>query len=349
MRQTLLSIAILLAAALAGCGENEPPASTPSPGTLAPSTPAPTQTAARSTPAPAVNNNVVAPPKDARYTLFCQDIEGPDHTELANHQKQLWQQATGRREWYVIHQENDSILYFGYYRAYNDPKDPQTQQAQSDHQYIASLKNSVGDEPFAHSLFVPLDAPDPTAPPEWNLLNAKGFWSVEIGTCTGPDRKARAVDAVRDARAAGVEAYYFHGDGVSSICIGVFPEEAVAKQQAAVAKNNNANGGIAVVPGPIAGQVPPQVFNQHGQPMNVMSVQLVVQDPAMIAVMNQYPLHSVNGMEYPGKPSGVVQIPKKKMMNDEPMLTNRPNVDLLGGSSSESSSTPGGRLRSLGN
>ena len=39
---------------------------------------------------------------------------------------------------------------------------------------------------------MPLEKPDPDAPPEWNLANAPGYWSVQIAAFTKPGRKQAA-------------------------------------------------------------------------------------------------------------------------------------------------------------
>ena len=53
-------------------------------------------------------------------------------------------------------------------------------------------------------------------------------WSVQIAAYEGStQRKKFAVDAVRDARAEGVPAYYYHGPSISSVCVGAWPRAAV--------------------------------------------------------------------------------------------------------------------------
>ena len=82
------------------------------------------------------------------------------------------------------------------------------------------------------SLIVPIDSPDPVAPPEWNLANAKGYWSLQIAAYKdSPKRKEAAVEAVREARKNGVEAYYYHGETTSSS-----PSESRRRSSSSVAR-----------------------------------------------------------------------------------------------------------------
>src|SRR5437773_798635 len=75
-------------------------------------------------PAPAADPNAAPiPPKDAQYTLYCQAVAGSDHVERANQFKNQLLQSTPLKDWYVIHQETDSVLYYGFYRSIDNPKD----------------------------------------------------------------------------------------------------------------------------------------------------------------------------------------------------------------------------------
>ena len=79
-----------------------------------------------------------------------------------------------------------------------------------------------------HCGFVPLASPDPESPPEWNLFNkdiqkaprdpSRAYWSLQIMAFRANSlRKAAAVQAVAALRKQGIEAYYFHGEEISSV------------------------------------------------------------------------------------------------------------------------------------
>jgi hypothetical protein len=138
---------------------------------------------------------------------------------------------------------------------------------------------------------------DPDAPPEWDLRNAKGYWSLQIGAYRGsPDRKQAAVEAVREARAAGLEAYYYHGKSISSVLIGAWPREAVKSQDQASAKAGDPHKTVMVLPQ----ELPPgtrtdNIVTADGQPVEVVVPRVEPVDPTMIQDMKDYPTNAVNG------------------------------------------------------
>src|SRR5262249_14709635 len=52
-----------------------------------------------------------APPKDAQWTIYCFTIKGADHVPQANRMKDDLMRTTNLRGWYVVHQEEHSVLY----------------------------------------------------------------------------------------------------------------------------------------------------------------------------------------------------------------------------------------------
>jgi len=348
-----LASAVLIGLALS-CSEAPPPAA--SEGNLSASAAPPPKIAAASpnlTPAaPAIDS----PPKDARYTIYCLGVPGPDHTARANQIKLLWQRATQRRDWYVVHQDDQSLVYFGYYRSISDPKDHDSARAIADRQMIQNLTDSAGDHPFEQAMLMPLDAPDPTAPPQWNLVNAKGAWTLEIAVYKGPGRKAAAVDSVRQARAQGIEAYYYHGASASSVCIGTWPEEAVTQQMHGNVQPSDPSETVTVVPDSLAERLPDAMPDPEGNQTRVIHNGAQIADPTLLAAKQQYPTHAFNGDEdmimVNGKAvpreSAVVAIPHSADAPSAPLATQRPAVDLLGGNDGGDDPATGGRLRSMG-
>jgi hypothetical protein len=295
-----------------------------------------------------------APPRNARYTIYCLAVTGPDHTARANQIKLIWSQATQRKDWYVVHQDDQSLVYFGYYRSI-DSGDRDSARAAADRKMIQNLKDTIGDQPFQQAMLLPLDAPDPTAPPQWNLVNAKGAWSLEIAVYKGPDRKQAAVDSVKQAREQGIDAYYYHGPSASSVCIGTWPEEAVTQQAMGASQGSDPSQPLMVVPDPLAAQMPNTFTDKEGNQGKVVHPGAQIVDPTLQAAMLKYPTHSfngyvdtimVNGKATP-RSSAVVPIPHSDQGTDTPaMATQGPAVQLLGG---DNSSNGGGGLRSLGN
>jgi hypothetical protein len=305
-----------------------------------------------------------APPADAQWTLYCAAVDGPGHIEQANSVKAQLIKLTGDqglRNWYVIHQDTQSVLYYGFYRTIDDPKDKkETQRAQADRQRIAALTDQQGNKLFKHVFFVQVNAPDPTAPPEWNLCNADGYWSLEIAAYKdSPHRKEAAVESVRAARAQGIQAYYYHGDSISSVCIGAWPKSAVRDGDDAVEAPASAQE-VIVLPHAIPGMDQMQFRSREtGERIRTVAPESKIIDPSLQAMMAKYPTHSVNGLVMENKvkqqdgsfktvqdPSFVVKIPHPEAsiltQSDEP-----PAPQLLNPTGAQS--TPGeGKLKSIG-
>lgn len=330
------------------------------------------QAAAGST-APKGNSKGDVPPADAQYTIFCQVVRGPGHVQRSMELKQDLIHETGRDGWHLIHGADDSKIYFGYYRTFNDPEhEPQeTARAQRDRIFIQGLKDPLGELRFRDSLFEPVGSPDPEAPREWDLANTppNEFWSLQVGAYQGsPERKKYAVDAVRDMRAHGIEAYYFHGDTISSVCVGAWPRLAVKEQD--VRDDAHATdpsqtilviGGTTLPPG-----VDPHVYDKDGRPMLMLAPKLEIVDESMKSAMKQYPNHAVNG-EIHGKivkgqtipdPSFLVQIPHDPNAGVAGAVDNQQDVVRSGAAAAAAAildqqrpaqpSQQPGRLRSIG-
>ena len=171
---------------------------------------------------------------------------------------------------------------------------------------------------------------------------------------------------MRDARKNGVPAYYFHGPTASSVCIGVWPKEAV-REEGVQADPNDPNGNaivstdaahdVVVLPQPLDPSL--QIKNRDGQRVREITPHNEIVDPSLMATMARYPTHAVNGevlsdsvpdpqnpgkMNAVSKPSLLVKVPK-----EAPSLLrqNTPPPSLVGPTSPNQ--TPGtGTLKSIG-
>ena len=302
MRLTLTLATCMLALLAASCGENKNTDSRQQQQQLSGSNP---QTASAQQSA---NSDQPAPPKDAQFTIFCTKIDGPGHVQRARQLKEELLKTTKLKDWYVTHSEQQSTLYYGYYKSFNDPNDPkETARVQADRQKLATMTDALGNRPFGEALPVSISSPDPTAPPEYNLENAKGFWSLQIAAYQGLGRKEAAIDAVKEARKMGVEAYYHHGPNVSAVCIGAWPEEAIRKQEFDGGQGIDQTdrdrpilvlGPGAEIPQPIKRQYANGLIDKEtGKPLQLLEQKVEVVDPTMRAAMEKYPTHSVNGFD----------------------------------------------------
>lgn len=280
----------------------------------------PNESAAANKPAGDLSD-VPPAPKEAQWTLYCKTYADPAHVETSRTFKAALIKQTGMREWYIVHEANQSRLYYGYYRSIADSGDAaESKRAQEDRKRIDSLVDGNKERPFQACQFVQLAAPDPESPPQWNLVNApaQAVWTLMVGAYKdSPDRKKYAVDAVREARAHGEEAYYYHGETVSNVFIGAWPENAVVEEH--VQEKNGANkfrDPIFVLPPGV--QAPKNMRTKNGAPVQVVGQRLVVEDPGLQAKIRQYPNMGVNGeflvVKRGGKqtvePSRVIAIPR---------------------------------------
>lgn len=240
------------------------------------------------------NRNSFAPPRGAKYTIFAGKVEGDLHVQRANSVRDTLKNSTRMADWYVIHEAGKSLLYHGYYPSIDDAK------AQQDRQKIDLMQDSMGNRPFQRALIVALNTPDPTAPPEWNLINAKGAYTLQIGVYQGtPERKQAAVDAVRAARGEGVEAYFFHGETASLVCVGAWPMGAVlAPESVESPRGADRNKPLMVVPATNDPELNKQ-FEQVAANANLQLVRNNVQilDPTLDAAIKRFPHNAINGME----------------------------------------------------
>jgi len=258
------------------------------------------------------------PPKDAEWTLYCQTIPGADHVRMAKVQKEMAIKATGMPDFYIIHGEGDSKLYYGYYRAIEPKVDKkEAERAQTDRKRLERFMDAAGKRPFGLSMFVEIATPDPDGPPQWNLANSGGYFSLQIAAYKdSPLRKQYAVDAVREARKQGINAYYFHGETTSSVCIGAWPRSAVKEQESSDGRSSNSDEPILVSNTPLSAEQIEQLKKQNPiAPTKTFAPKFEPTDPTLIKAMHDYPTHAVNGDVYMRKgvpdTSFIIIVPEK--------------------------------------
>jgi hypothetical protein len=235
------------------------------------------------------------PPKGAQYTLFCQRIVGPDHYERSRALRKALHDSTPMKDWYVVHSGDYSTLYYGFYRTI-DRRDPvdgkEGQRAINDLDAIRAMTDANGMRPFSASLPARIDSPDPSANPAWDLSRTDGYWSLQIAAYKdSPDRKEAAVESVRAARAQGIEAYYYHGPTISSVCIGSWPREA-AREIDVAQQNVNPDAPVVVTAKPMSPNLAKQ-YNERG--ITTAAPEVVPVDPTLLEAMRRFPDEAING------------------------------------------------------
>ncbi|MDB5355610.1 MAG: hypothetical protein JWN24_2063 [Phycisphaerales bacterium] len=372
-----ISVALLAIAAVFGvvsCGGTNPPppGSTQDPVVNAQNPGRPDASAA-----PAVQTHgqapaaVDVPPPDAHYTISCVAVKGPTHVQQAIAIKERLVRETRMTAWHIIHAEQQSILCYGYYREYRDEQhDPQeTARARADHRRVSELNDGMGNRYFTQCIFVPINEADPDAPSQWDLARTPGdaFWSVQVGAYQGsPERKQAAVDEVRGLRAKNIPAYYYHGETISSICIGYWPKSAIQEQEATVAHTEDPTRPVVVLPDVL----PPKIADEIAQRANQSGVHPLVEqqrveivDPKLRKTLEDYPNHFVNGdyhyrlvkgqkvfdpsflvqIQHSGAPAGIVDDMAKAPTDHQDAAADQAVNDLVGSPSRPSL----GQLHSL--
>lgn len=285
-------IALLIAA---GCTNSQPAAQSKVDASQAAAAPADDSLS----PVQIANQDMPAPPPDAMYTLHCATFSGLTHIEDAKRVKEIMIRSTGSKDWYVVHGSDESDLYYGFYKTFDDRSQlNEFNRAQNDKAKVASLVNNDGENLFPNVMFTSINTPDPPAPKAWDLSSNPGYWTLQIAVYRGsPLRKQMAVDAVKGFRAEGIEAYYRHGPTTSEVYIGSWPREAVQEQEASSAQTDDPNQSLLVVPGPLPNGVDPDnLHDGQGRKMKVVMPQLQIVDESLKRTTEQYPYYYVNGV-----------------------------------------------------
>jgi len=166
----------------------------------------------------------VAADKDAGYTILLYVVSSADHQARSLSYKDQTERQTGWPGMFVVHKDTHSELYWGKYVTGT--------KAAGDLLQAKRYRTPAGIAPYAQAIIVPLPGSQP-GPPEWNLRNAKGAYTVVIATFYDvPEakyfgRKKNAIAYCKQLRESGEEAYYLHGPANSSVTIGTFNDSAV--------------------------------------------------------------------------------------------------------------------------
>lgn len=304
-------------------------------------TPAARTTSSGSVAQPVATQQKAAPaptsviPKGARFTIFCESFTGDDHVQRATEMKNILMANAKVKGWYVIHKDGQSTIYHGYYSEFDagNAADAagrkEAERAQYEKKMVEALPNPIDQSQklFPRSLFVSLDSPDPDAPPEWNLVNSGGAYSVEIAVYTGYERKQFAVDSVREARRMNIPAFYYHGPSYSHVCIGTWPASAVQEQS--VEQVNSIPQGSDIFVDVQGGEIPKEMKEtllRQGRNVQVVVPKVKILDQTLLDTMRAYPEHAVDSEVemYDARDSSgkVVKRPKPSLLIHIPSAVN---------------------------
>jgi len=237
-------------------------------------------------------------PQGARWSLYCASVAGPDRIAKMTQMKAYLMAKSPFKDWYVVHSEAQSTLFYGFYSTI-DKNDREAAKAHADRAKIAAWADETGDHPFATCFFTPITPPTPPAPAEWNLANApaRAYWSVQIAAFKdNAQRKQAAVTLVQELRNKGVDAYYYHGQSMSVVCIGTWPADAVKQQDIdgseAIADPDDAML-ISSTPLPSRYQGA-KMKTRDGQRLVPYAERIDIADKSLAATFKEYPYNYVN-------------------------------------------------------
>ena len=167
------------------------------------------------------------------WEILCARFDGDDRIRTADSLGAALKRVPemNAQKVHVVHEHNESRITYGPYSlGFNNKGVVQfTPQMNRDLDLIRRL--AVGDSyPFFTAVKQPA-VPASFGPPEWDLRRAKGRFTLQIGVFfnspTFSERKEAAVEWVKDLRARGFEAYYYHGPLKSTVTVGSFDRSAI--------------------------------------------------------------------------------------------------------------------------
>jgi len=174
------------------------------------------------------------------YTILLYVLRSVDHVERIKEFKEQTAKDTGWKGMFIVHKAEDSELYWGKYATYEAAAKDLKNKAKK-------YRTKLGVPAYAKAIVVPIPGKD-VGPPEWNLLNAKGAYTVVVAVFYNIDtlkyydpksrkyrvekigyrtRKIDAVEYCRELREKGEEAYFHHGPSQSKVTVGAFADSAV--------------------------------------------------------------------------------------------------------------------------
>jgi hypothetical protein len=158
---------------------------------------------------------------EVQYTILLQTFDGGSHIEQSNYYLTQTQKLARWKDLFLVHKEGHSELYRGKYKTQAS--------AIKDLKEAKEYRSPANIVVYPQAIVLPLPGKE-VGPPEWNLKNAEGdytvvvanFYDVPEGGYYG--RKQHAVEYCRQLREQGELAFYHHGASQSAVSVGLFSE-----------------------------------------------------------------------------------------------------------------------------
>ena len=174
-------------------------------------------------------------PQGEPWTILCLELQGAGCQATARQIVEVLRGTDGIDAGKVrLEVQGDQArIYYGTYYRRTDPATRQRsipKQMRADLRLLKELTDGQGARYFLYARKVPAPSPD-VGDPQWDLRQAKDVYTLQVAVYFNDDqlhnRKLAAVEKVRQLRAKGLEAYYYHGQVRSIVTVGIFGEDAV--------------------------------------------------------------------------------------------------------------------------
>jgi hypothetical protein len=168
------------------------------------------------------------------YTIQCMETQGPDGARMVDLMAKGLRNVQGLdpKLVQVVTSGTTNRLHYGAYKGEARKDADQFAPPEAARNDLAMIRSMVSGQmqPFQLATIVEMPTPDP-GPPEWNLKNAPGAYSLQITYCFDkpglPNHKEVAVEICKSLRQEGEEAWYLHNDRVSVVTVGHFDASAI--------------------------------------------------------------------------------------------------------------------------
>lgn len=242
-----------------------------------------------------------APGPDDEYAIRCVTLDEYDHVPLADRVAETLRRVEGLRPELVrvLHAERESTVYYGRYsRVQRGAREAFEPDPRGDLELIRRLSlparrgrdGQAYEWPFLRATVESLPRPQ-SVHPQWDLeRQTDGYWSWHVGVFYNEgemrQRRAAAEEYCRILREQGEEAYFHHGAARSSVCIGLFPKEAIQNVEHVNPFTGEKSAVNRIVdPRMLALQQKYPMNLENGRPMHE-----IVRDPATGAVKERVPV-----------------------------------------------------------
>jgi len=154
--------------------------------------------------------------QEAPMTLLLAEYVGPDARVTAERVRDDLHDKGFKRA-FVIADDDEAFLCHSLYSGFDDPD------YLPDKERFAAVRDTSGRTAFGRPLASPL--PEPTPMTLYNLLEARGQYTVQVGVFDLYGRKRMANDYAETLRRQGWKAYVYHGDTQSLVTVDTFGRE----------------------------------------------------------------------------------------------------------------------------